>query len=271
MIPKMDYVIVTYNDADTILETMESIRKQENVNRIIVVASERCTDGTLKMLEALNLTKNDPEVLLTEDVGLAYARELAIQAVGTEWFVFVDADVVLSDTWIKEMYDNMQYCLGFNFLGGMVGYLYRNKEQEEDLKIHCDTRVITDRMFTHNTIIRRKAVVDWKPNLELNAYEDYSLTQHMIKKGYMCFAVRVLSFHDHRGSAWKEATWGGAGAKVSGYYKNVLAPLKYMIGSIYGGFRRAVRQRKSSFLKISIIKGVGTFWGYIRAGKYQRK
>jgi glycosyltransferase involved in cell wall biosynthesis len=262
----MDYVIVTYNDIDTIDATIKSIKKQENVNRLIVIASLRSSDGTLKFVQA----HEDVDLVGTEDVGLAYARELAIQIVETEWFVFVDGDVVLSDTWIKEMYDNMQYCEQFN-LGAMFGYLYRNEEQAEDLKVNCKTKVITTRMFTHNTIIRTDAAKDWVPNEQINAYEDYLLTQHIIKKGYVVFNVRVLSFHDHRGSAWKEATWGGAGAKLSGYYKNIFAPLKYMVGSIYGGLTRTIRTRKGSFLKTSVIKGVGTFWGYMRAGKYVKK
>jgi len=266
----MDYIVVTYNDIDTIMDTLHSIKRQPNVNRIIVVASERCTDGTFDKVKDLYMNGLLVDMLLTEDIGLAYARKIGIQEVDTEWFVFVDADVVLSDTWMLEMYDNMQYCLQFK-LGAMFGYLYRNEEQKADLTDHCETKSIRARMFTHNTIIRSEAVKDWEPDDKINSYEDYLITQHLIAKDYMVFNVRVISFHNHKGSAWKEATWGGAGARLSGYYKNILTPIKYMIGSIYGGLKRTIRQSNRSFLRVSIIKGVGTFWGYLRAGKYVKK
>ena len=271
MIPKMDYIIVTYNDIDTIMATIESIRKQKNVNRLIVVASERCTDGTLSKLKTMNLFEDsDVDVLLTENIGLAYARRIAIQAVETEWFVFVDGDVVLRDNWSEKMYLLMRYYLNFK-LGAMHGSLYRNVEQEKDLKMYFKFKTITDRMFTHNTIIRATLVKDWIPDNSVNAYEDYLLTQHIRAKGHRCFNVDVFSFHDHRGSAWKESTWSGAGARVTKRYTSIRAPIKYLVGSIYGGLKRTYRQKKWSFLKISIAKGFGTLWGYLRWKKYIKK
>jgi len=266
----MDYVVVTYNDIDTIMDTLHSIKKQPNVNRIVVVASERCTDGTLEKIKDLYMNGLLIDMLLTENIGLAYARQLAIQEVDTEWFVFVDADVVLSDTWMEEMYPKLEYSIDLN-ASAIFGYLYRNKEQEIDLRDHSETREITGRMFTHNTIIRHDTVVDWVPDEGVNAYEDYLLTQDLIANGFKVFNVKVLSFHDHKGSAWKEATWGGAGAKISGYYTNILTPMKYLVGSIYGGLKRTVRQRKFSFIKIATIKGFGTLWGYLKWKQYIKK
>ena len=271
MIPKMDYIVVTLNDADTIMATIESIKKQGNLNRLIVVASERCTDGTLNKLEVLQLFEDaDVDVLLTENVGLAYARKIAIQEVETEWFVFVDADVVLSDTWMEEMHVYMQY-YSDSELGALFGHLYRNDDQKTDLEEHGSVKNVKSRMFTHNTIIRTKIVEDWDPDNIVNAYEDYLLTQHIIAKGYTCFNVNVLSFHDHRGSTWKESTWAGAGAKISGCYKNIWAPMKYLVGNMYGGLKRTIRQRKWSFLKVATIRGFGMFWGYLRWENYIKK
>ncbi len=269
-LPKMDYVIVVYNDINTIMSAIESIRKQQNVNKLIVVASERSTDGTLEKMKDLRLNNVGIDVLLTENIGLAYARMIAIQEVNTEWFVFVDSDVALDDNWAEDIHKQLLKLNDLK-LGAIFGYLYRDDAHEKDLKEHSKVKQVTGRMFTHNTMIKSELVKDWTPDESINSYEDYLLTQHIIAKGYNVFSVPVFGFHDHRSSLWKEAVWGGAGANLSKYYKRITGPMKYMVGSIYGGLKRTLRQRKIRFLKNAIIVGVGTFWGYLRADKYRKK
>ena len=126
-------------------------------------------------------------------------------------------------------------------------------------------------IYVHNIIINTTLVRDWEPDDEINAYEDYLLTQYIIAQDYMCLNVPVVSFHDHRGSIWKEAMWGGSGARISGFYTKHRQPFKYMIGSVYGGFKRFFRTRKKSFIRFGILKGIGTLWGYIKYKKYKKK
>jgi glycosyltransferase involved in cell wall biosynthesis len=265
----MDYVIVTYQDKDTIANAVDCIRNQCNINKLIVIISDRSQDGTKDIVE--NLVRDGfVDEFYPENVGLAFARQLAIEVVNTEWFVFVDADVELCEDWAIHMYSNL-ILLNDEKIGAIFGCLYRNEEQEEYL---CECAKIEEekhRMYTHNTMIKTELVKDWIPPKEVNAYEDYLLTQHIIQKGYKCFKIPVISFHNHSSSTWKEATWAGAGAKCTGYYKNIFTPLKYLITSIYGGLKRTIRTKKGSFLKIAIIKGFGNIWGYLRSDKYRRK
>ncbi len=52
------------------------------------------------------------------------------------------------------------------------------------------------RGFTFSTLVRKDIVVDWKPHPNLGAFEDYSLTQHIINKGYLWVLVdEPLVFH----------------------------------------------------------------------------
>ena len=98
---KMDYVVVTLFDV-YLNETIASIKKQPNVNRIIVVQAKRGAIMQQRMLQSM-LANGVIDVLLYEDEGLAYARWLGIQEVQTEYFVFVDGDVVLDDVWFDVM------------------------------------------------------------------------------------------------------------------------------------------------------------------------
>jgi len=269
MIPKMDYVVVTYQDRDTIEATIDSIIAQENVREIIVIISDRSKDGTKDIVERMTL-EGKIDMFYPENVGLAFARQLAIDVTKSDWFVFVDADVELAADWAVNMWDHLEKLNGLH-IGGIFGCLYRNEEHAEYLSHYTKIKEENKRMFTHNTMIKRDLVLDWLPDIEINAYEDYLLTQHIISKGYKCFQLPVISFHNHSSSLWKEAIWGGAGAKLSGFYTGVGGPIKYMIGSIYGGLKRTLRQRKGSFLKYSIMIGVGMVWGYLRANKYRKK
>ena len=182
MLPIMDYVVVTLNDKETIVNTIDSIIEQNNRGKIIVIISDRSSDGTRDLVDAM-LRDGKIDIIYPENLGLAFARELAIEVVDTEWFVFVDGDVELTSTWAEEMEKHFNYLQAFN-PGMICGYLYRNEEQAKYLYDTAKRKQVTDRVYTHNTIVSTRGAKDWYPPEGINAYEDYLLTQYLLERGY---------------------------------------------------------------------------------------
>ncbi|MDI6807348.1 MAG: glycosyltransferase family A protein, partial [Candidatus Aenigmarchaeota archaeon] len=90
---KIDVVILT-KDSEWMLEKcLDSIYQNVPVNRLIAVDG-LSTDNTLSILH--NYGKKYRNVKILADKGTrATARQKGIESIETEWFMFVDSDVVL--------------------------------------------------------------------------------------------------------------------------------------------------------------------------------
>lgn len=264
-----DYVMVTKNDINTIDAAIASIRRQSNVHRIIVVVSLASTDGTIEKTMMLYY-RGVIDIFITENVGLAHARMLGIQAVTTKWFVFVDADVVLPDDWWWQM----NRCLNVLIrnrsspIGAICGHLYRNKAHRLHLLLHSRWRMTDDRLFTHNTIIQSSLVRDWKPDSRVNAWEDHLMTKHLVMKGYECWYVPCFGFHDHRGSVMRAAAWNAAGSRYIGRSGSILSQLPLILDRLMAGLKNTLRQRSLWFISYATRQMVGRIYGHFRWKKF---
>ncbi len=266
MIPKMDYLVVTKSDMKTLEATLKSIRKQTNVHRIILVQSiNGPTEQFQYIVDTAGMTGLIDRVIM-EDKGLAYARKIGIEEAQTKYFVFVDADVVLPDDWIQDMWLYMRENTAIH------GRLYRNDTHRDYLRYNeLLSLSVNIRMFTHNTIIKKDAVEKWKPSEEINAFEDYHLTQHIIENGGSIKVVPVLGFHNHQGSDFKAALWAGAGARQTGRFKKLRHIVWSATKMVGGGVKRTLKTRKIWFMSYGIKQGVGLVFGYLLYKRYRHK
>lgn len=266
-IPLMDYIVVTKNDRNTLPIVLECIQRQSNLNRIIVVQSEYGPERQKDYLRACRRQRVIHE-LLFEGVGLAYARKIGIAAVTTKYFVFVDGDVYLSDNWIEQMWKRWSN-------DGWVawhGMLYRNRAHHNYMiDYECWVRFVEERMYTHNTIIKTDLVKDWDVDDNVNAFEDYLLTKHLFRKGAKIRRVPVFAKHDHQGSDFRAAVWGGAGARETGKFENIWQVLKFCAGAVGGGIKRTFRTNVDWFTVYALKQAFGTLYGYLRWKKFLKK
>jgi glycosyltransferase involved in cell wall biosynthesis len=264
MFNPIDFVVVTKNNEDTIIPTLRSIKRQFVKSRTIIVYSEKSTDCTLnKILDHDALW----DIIIIENEGLGRARTLGISFVRTPWFCFVDADVILDNTWYVGMILDLSLLSQDFKVGAICGKLYRNRAHLRYLK-KLGYGVETDRMFTHNTMIKTEIVKDWRPPIGTNAYEDYLLTQHIWKNKHGCFSGMNLGFHDHRGSVVKAAAWNAAGARFIGRYRSLIRMAPTFVDRIIGSVRRAIQFRSVWFMTYTTKQIIGTIIGYLQWNKY---
>jgi hypothetical protein len=162
------------------------------------------------------IPKNNLVIETSRPLGLA--RQKAIAKVRTGWFAFIDDDSDISSSWWSELEHYRVERVGavqgdiqnVGLGGGFDQVLARHNKNVVSLKLG-------QRGFTHNTLIRTSLVKDWQPSSpKLEAYEDWELTQHILRKGYEWLVVPTSARHF---ISWRRiaqsAFWGSRSMKHS--------------------------------------------------------
>jgi glycosyltransferase involved in cell wall biosynthesis len=184
MVDPIDVVLLTKNSAQTLQKCLDSLYKNVPVHRLIIV-DNYSTDKTFDIIEAYN--KKYYNITIIFDKGTrASARQKGIQSVKTEWFMFLDSDVVLCYDWFKKATKNIE-----PHIGAIWGIeVWSTIKNPKTLKLFLiATRKIFDiRGGTHDTLIRTSLVKDIKIPNQLHVFEDTYIKNHINKKGYKTLA-----------------------------------------------------------------------------------
>jgi len=180
----VDVVIITKNSENMLNECLRSVYENVPVNRLIVV--DGCsTDKTLEIVREFQ--REHRNILLIQDRGnRATARQKGINQVKTEWFMFVDSDVILCEDW----FEKAEKYIGKN-VGAIWGIeVWSTIQNPVVLKMFLlITRKIFDlRGGTHDTLIRAGLVKDIEIPEFLHVFEDAYIKDWITHKGYKLIA-----------------------------------------------------------------------------------
>lgn len=185
MADNVDVVVLTKNSERVLEECLSSIYKNVPVNRLIIIDGYS-TDSTLKIVEKFR-EKYGNVVLLMDNGTRGSARMKGIKEVKTEWFVFVDSDVVLCDKWFEKAKNFVK-----NDVGGVWGIeIWEGIKNPIVLKLFLKiTRKIFDmRGGTHDLLVRCEALKDINIPRDLHVFEDAFIKEWIEKKGYRLVAT----------------------------------------------------------------------------------
>ena len=158
MMGSVDVVLLTKNSERVLEKCLESVYQNVPVNQLIVVDGYS-TDRTLEILSQFNQKHHNVKVIYDKGTR-ATARQKGIAKVETEWFMFVDSDVVLCKNWyqkaIKYINENVGAVWGIE--------VWSTLQNQATLKMFL---LITRKIFelrggTHDTLIRINLVKDIK-------------------------------------------------------------------------------------------------------------
>jgi len=96
---KVDVVLLTKNSVKPCLKECLLSLKQIPINQFIVIDGGS-TDGTLELCK---LIYPDCKIIMDTNGNRATSRQIGIDAVETDWFIFIDSDVILREHWFKEI------------------------------------------------------------------------------------------------------------------------------------------------------------------------
>lgn len=179
---KVDVVLLTKNSEYLLGKCINSIYQNIPVNNLIVVDGFS-TDRTLSIIKKFNKIYKNVKIYKTTGTR-ARARELGISKVSTEWFAFVDSDVVLCKNWFKKAKEDFSSNVGAVW-GLNIDIIPNLKQKWIILLQSMIARQCFDlRGGMHDTLIRTETVKDLKIPPELHAFEDTFLAKAIKKQGF---------------------------------------------------------------------------------------
>lgn len=199
---KVDVCLLTLNSVRPCLEeSLQSVLENVPVNRLVVIDGYS-TDETLDVISKQGKEYGVPVSVVQMRGSRAKARQQAVVEVETEWFMFVDSDVILCRNWFKKAGNHMTPKVGLIWGWDVIAnpharnrmkvmYYLRRLSEYELMKRNFDRRG-----GTHDTLIRTQVVKDIKIPSELHIYEDWFIKKFVEDKGYQCVVPPdVYCFH----------------------------------------------------------------------------
>lgn len=219
----IDVVMCTWNSNKPYFrKCLLSIKTRVNVHHFIVI-DRYSSDGTVEVVRSVF---PDAKIFQTS-ASLANARRIGIKYVDTKYFAFIDDDIEVSERWFTEL---IYFVISGRRVGAVQGFLrlyvdYLDKAQLHELNHRKEPTVeITGRGWTNNTLLMTEIVRDFNPPRTVHSWEDFLITQHVIKKGYRwleIYEAQVTNYGDAESSYVSElrryflrGRWHGAGARL---------------------------------------------------------
>lgn len=179
---QVDVVLLTKNSEHMLSKCLSSIYQNVPVKNLIVIDGFS-TDRTLQILDKFNEKYGNISLFQMEG-SRAKARTEGIRRVSTDWFMFVDSDVLLCKDWYKKAQADL--ASGVGAVWGLNIDVIPNVKDKRILKLQS---LIARQCFylrggMHDTLILRKAVEGIRIPEQLHAYEDAFIVQWIEKHGY---------------------------------------------------------------------------------------
>ena len=181
-IQPIDVVVLTKNSEYLLGKCLASIYENVPVKNLIVIDGFS-TDHTMKIVNRIKEVYGNVKVLRIGG-SRARAREKGIQQVTTDWFMFVDSDVILGRDWFRKAEKKVRHDVGA--IWGVNIDIVPNVKDKRILKLQSlIARLCFDlRGGMHDTLIRREAVKGIRIPEQLHAYEDAYIIKSIKKKGF---------------------------------------------------------------------------------------
>jgi glycosyltransferase involved in cell wall biosynthesis len=179
-VEKVDVVILT-KDSDVLLkDCLRSVYENIPVNRLIAVDGHS-HDLTLQILDEFGSKYGNVKVI-EEDGTRGKARDRGMREVETEWFVFVDSDVVLCRDWFQKASRLVEPDVGAVWGVDIPGSA-TNKLMVSAL-LWMESRVFDLRGGCHDLLVRREAVKDIHIPSHLHTLEDAYIREWILSQNY---------------------------------------------------------------------------------------
>ncbi len=171
--PKVSVIIPTYNRAEMIAETIESVLQQTFADFQLIIVDDGSTDNTKEVIGSLNDSRL--EYIYQQNSGVSSARNLGLKKARGQFICFLDSDDLWPRDFLQSMMTNLQaspeygasYCMRTLLLAD--GTIQPSYQKE----FFCSGQV-TAKLF-EKTFIQTSAICFRKEILE-GLFFDESLT-----------------------------------------------------------------------------------------------
>jgi glycosyltransferase involved in cell wall biosynthesis len=181
----VDVVVLTKNSERLLRKCFDSVYENVPVNRLIVVDGYS-TDDTVQIVKKFQESYGN--VILVQDGGTrSSARQKAMGMVNSDWFMFVDSDVILSKNWFREAEKLIGDDVGA--IWGIEIWSVLRKTRILKFFERVTLKIFEERGGTHDLLVRRRAVEGIQMPYHLHTYEDAYIKSYICTKGYKVIGV----------------------------------------------------------------------------------
>lgn len=184
--PLISVLVCNYNYADYIVETLDSIVNQDYKNIEIVVIDDGSTDGSDKVIRKYAERHKNKKIVVKieeQNQGICYARNLALDVLSGEFFVFVDSDDTIPTNYITELYSVYKSSSSdvvytdIKYFGAETGSSNFPEYSREELQLHNYINI--------SALVKTSSVGDSRFDLYLNrmTLEDWDFWLGLSLKG----------------------------------------------------------------------------------------
>jgi glycosyltransferase involved in cell wall biosynthesis len=190
--PDASVVVIAFNEERRIDDCLKSILRQNlDIRFEVVVVDDGSTDGTLRIVDGFaSRDSRVRAVSLPTNRGRGAARAAGVTAARGRHIAFVDADIVLPDSWLATVWDALDGCAavgGHAVPDGDVAALYRIFQLSP--KVVAGTGEVTGNNVLFDGDVLRTQSFD--PTARSG--EDFRLVRRLRAKGLRMVAVDGLT------------------------------------------------------------------------------
>jgi len=174
---KVDVVMPVKDRVEPCLkECLEAMEEEVPINRFIVLDGYS-TDGTVELIQSF-CEENEIELVLEQtDASLGKCREKGIRKVETEWFLFLDSDAVLQESFWDALTSEIS-----EDVGAVQGRKLRTTDPSDPEYAESSQEWVRRRSFrgtTISTLVRTEAVRSITIPRDLQVWEDEFIRQYV--------------------------------------------------------------------------------------------
>jgi glycosyltransferase involved in cell wall biosynthesis len=179
---QIDVVLLTMNSGHMLKKCLDSVYANVPIKNLIVIDGYS-TDRTMDILDQFNAAHGNVKIIKTKG-SRAQARQEGIKHVTTEYFAFVDSDVVLCKDWFNKVQKHLSADVGAVW-GQNIDIIpnIRNRHL-----LYFESLVARQsfnlRGGMHDTVILKESLKNLKIPPNLHAYEDGFIIKSIKKRGY---------------------------------------------------------------------------------------
>jgi len=172
----IDIVIPVYNQAHSLLECLDSIRKQTFQDYTITIVNDGSTDDIQSVLQ--NLDATDIIYIEQKNKGAAAARNRGARHAKASYLLFCDADIVMKPDMLESMVNALKKNSEIMYVYSSFFYGLKKFKPGK-----FSVEKLQQGPFIHTTsLLKKESFVGFDESLK--RFQDWDLFLTMSKKGY---------------------------------------------------------------------------------------
>jgi glycosyltransferase involved in cell wall biosynthesis len=181
----LSIIVPVHNSAAFLIETLQSILKQDYENIEVIVVDDGSTDNSIQIIKKISSRDNRIKVFQQENAGPSAARNKAIIEAKGQFILPVDSDDVLSPDYVKLCMAEFKKNPSIKLVYGSVDY-FGDKTGKWELPLYSFQHLLQENIIHCSAIFKRKDAI------ESGLYDE------KLKKGFedWDFWLRLLNNED---------------------------------------------------------------------------